>query len=522
MSEENSTQQEVWTPSINPWLMVTPVILAAFMFVLDETIANVALSHMAGTFSVSRDESTWILTSYLVAAGIAIPTIDWFCKLMGRKNYFMFTMALFTTSSFVCGISNSMEMILFARILQGFGGGGLLPLAQAISLESFPVEKRPLSMALFGMVVIIAPILGPVLGGYITDNWNWPWIFFINVPLGIITLSLIYKLIEDPPYAKKQKNVTFDAQGFFLLSVWIISLQVVLDKGNNLDWFSSPFIVKLTLLSTLSMFLFFYTQIKNKDSLVDLSIFKDKNYTIGTFVQVISQGVLLASTAILPMFLQSMLGYTAFLSGTTLVPRGCGAMLGTVITGILASKVDNRLLTGIGLFVMGLASLSLGFLNLQIASINIMIPNFFVGLGMSFAMIPIIALSVITIKNSQMTNASGLQNLLKTIGGAIGTSAVSTLISRYSQIHQNFMVENLTPLNPIYVEKMAAMKGAFAQLTSSGVAEHMAQYALYGDMIKQATVFAFMETFRIFGLACIVIIPLLFLISESGIKKKEK
>lgn len=520
MATEANIIEEEWKPSISPWLLIVPTIFAAFMFVLDETIANVALSHMAGTFSVSKEESTWILTSYLVASGIMIPAVNWFCRVMGRKNFFILCVSVFTISSFVCGFANSMGMMLFARILQGLGGGGILPIAQAISLESFPPEKRGQSMAIFGFVVVIAPVIGPVMGGWITDNWNWPWIFFINVPLGFLTVFLAQKLLEDPPYARKQKNIKIDGLGFFLLTLWIVTLQIVLDKGNNADWFNSPFILRLSLISVLAALLFVGSQIHRNDTLVDLSVFKDKNFLIGTFVQVIQQGVMLASTAILPMFLQGMLGYDSFLSGLTLVPRGCGALLGLVFAGILSTKVDNRLLTGVGLVFMGIAGLMLGTLNMQIAYQNIALPNFMFGFGMSLAMIPIISLSVITLKNEQMTNASGLQNLVKVIGGAIGTSAVATLISRYSQIHQGYMVDFLNPLNPVYVEKLSAIKGMLMQYTSSNVAEHMAQYSMYGDLLKQSTLWAFMEAFRVFGIACLIIIPLLLLVNNPKTLKK--
>ena len=224
-----TAEQEVWQPKHNPWLIALPTIFAAFMFVLDETIANVALPHMAGTFSVSREESTWILTSYLVASGIAITAVDWFSKLIGRKNFFIFSVILFTLSSVLCGISNSIEMIILARILQGFGGGGLLPVSQAVLLESFKPKERGQAMAVFGLVVVVAPIIGPVLGGWITDNYAWPWIFFINVPFGILTVTLAKMLLEDPPYARKQSGVKLDVAGFFLLTVWLTTLQIILD-----------------------------------------------------------------------------------------------------------------------------------------------------------------------------------------------------------------------------------------------------------------------------------------------------
>ncbi len=508
-----TAEQEVWQPKHNPWLIALPTIFAAFMFVLDETIANVALPHMAGTFSVSREESTWILTSYLVASGIAITAVDWFSKLVGRKNFFIFSVTLFTLSSVLCGISNSIEMIILARILQGFGGGGLLPVSQAVLLESFKPKERGQAMAVFGLVVVVAPIIGPVLGGWITDNYAWPWIFFINVPFGILTVTLAKMLLEDPPYARKQSGVKLDVAGFFLLTVWLTTLQIILDKGNNADWFNAPWICRLSIICILTGFLFFVSQ-RKKDSLVDLRVFKDVNFSVGTFIQVIIQAVLLASVAILPQFLQSVMGYTAFLSGLTIMPRGVGALMSMFLFGFLSTKVDNRILAVVGLALIGTAGLEFGFLNLQISSINIVIPNFIFGLGMGFAMMPLISLSVATLSNAQMTNASGLQSLLKNIGGAIGTSLVSTMISRFSQMHQFMMVENLTPMNPVFTAKLEATQAALSAYMHTSTAHYAAQYSLYGELLKQSTLWGFMESFRICGIAAIVVIPLVMLIKN--------
>ncbi|MBQ2645273.1 DHA2 family efflux MFS transporter permease subunit [bacterium] len=504
---------DIWKPSKSPWLVALPTIFAAFMFVLDETIANVALPHMAGSFSVSREESTWILTSYLVASGVAITAVDWFSKLMGRKNFFIFSVILFTLSSVLCGISNSIGMMIFARILQGFGGGGLLPVSQAVLLESFEPRERGQAMAVFGLVIVVAPIVGPVLGGWITDNYSWPWIFFINLPFGILTVYLAKIFLEDPPYARKQKNVKLDTAGFFLLTVWLATLQVILDKGNNADWFNAPWICRLSIICVLSGFLFFVSQMK-QNSLVDLRVFKDRNFVAGTIIQVVIMAVLLASVAILPQFLQSIMGYTAFLSGLTIMPRGIGALSASVLFGLLAKKVDNRLLAIIGLALIGTAGLKFGFLNLQISSVNIAIPNFIFGLGMGFAMMPLVSLSVATLANSQMTNASGLQSLLKNIGGAIGTSIVTTMISRFSQVHQFMMVGHLNPLNPVFDAKVTATKAALSSYMHSSIASFAAQYSMYGELIKQSTLWGFMEAFRICGLAAIVVIPLVFLIKN--------
>lgn len=522
MSEEvlANNLEEDWTKGKNPWLLAMPTIFAAFMFVLDETIANVALPYMAGTFSVSREESTWILTSYLVASGVTIPTVNWFSKLLGRKNFFCMSLLVFIIASFFCGISNSLSMMVLARIVQGFGGGSLLPISQAIMLEAFPKEKRGIAMSVFGMVIVTAPIIGPVVGGYITTNVSWHWIFFINLPIGIFAFFLARYLLEDPPYARKQEGVKIDAWGFFFLTLWLTSLQIVLDKGNNADWFNAPWILRLFLVSVASLIIFVIIQFKSRKPLIDLTIFKDRNYTIGTLVQIVMQAILLGSLAILPQFLQMMLGYDAFLSGLSVMPRGFGAMTATVLYAIFANIVDNRILCAIGVALMGVAGLTFGFLNLDIATINIAIPNYIYGVGMALAMIPIITLSVATLKNEQMTNASGVQNLLKNVGGAIGTSIVTTMISRFSQMHQFMMVKNLTDLNPEFTARIAAMKGAFMQLTSQNVAEYMAQYSAYGTMVKQSTLFGFIDAFRIFGLLAFALIPLFFLIKVPKSMKK--
>lgn len=513
-----NTQTTQWTPKHNPWVVCIPVMLAAFMFVLDETIANVALPYMAGSFSVSRQESTWVLTSYLIASGIVIPSVDFFCKLMGRKNFFIFSIILFTVSSFLCGIANSLPMMVITRILQGFGGGAVLPLSQSITLEMWPVEKRAQSMALFGMVVVIAPIIGPVLGGWITSNWSWPFIYFINIPIGIICVYLAKELIEDPPYARKQPNVKMDTIGFYMLIGWLTCMQIVLDKGNDADWFGSTWVCWMTFFAVLFALAFFVIQTKNKDSLVDLNVFKDGNFFFGTLVQIVMQGVLLASLAILPQFLQGLMGYDAYLSGLAMMPRGLGAMLTIIFIGTIGAKINAKLLVIVGLSFLSTAGFLLCNLNLQIATVDIAIPNFIMGIGMAMCMIPIITLSTMTLSQEQMTNASGVQNLLKNLGGAIGTSIVTTLISRKAQVHQNFLVENMTMLNNNFIERFSAYQAQFQSGLDAITAGNMANSLLYKQMLQQANMGAFKDTFEFCAISCVVIIPLVFLI--KGIKKK--
>lgn len=499
----------------NPWIPAVPTLLACFIYVIDGTIANVALPHMAGSFSATRDESMWILTSYLIASGIVIPSVDFFSKLLGRKNFYVISILLFTIASMLCGLARNLgEMVLF-RILQGAGGGGILPISQAVLMESFPKEKRGTAMAVFGMGVIIAPIVGPVLGGWITDNWSWPWIFFINVPFGCVAAVLAHKLLFNPPYSWRQKGVKMDWLGFFFLTIWLLCLQVFFDKGNNADWFNAPWICWVFAFSCVAGVCFFVSQIIRKETLVDLSVFKDRNFIIGTFIQVVMQAVMYASLAVLPQFLQSMMGYTAFLSGYSMMPRGLGSMTAMVVCALIADKVDKRILVCLGLFFLGSAGLAFGFLNLQISSINIMIPNYIMGLGMGLSMVPIINLSMETLSNKQMTNASGLQNLLKNIGSAIGTSLVATMLTRFGQMHQYMMVGKLSDLNPVFVERVQATTALLSQYTHVSVAKHMAEYSQYGTLLKQSNLWAFMDSFRIFGLLCIVLIPLLLLFKKQ-------
>jgi DHA2 family multidrug resistance protein len=499
----------------NPWLSSVPTLLAVFIYVIDGTIANVALPHMAGSFSATRDESMWILTSYLIASGIIIPSVDFFSKLLGRKNFYIISILLFTIASMLCGMAKNLgEMVLF-RILQGAGGGGILPISQALMMESFPKEKRGTAMSIFGMGVILAPIIGPVLGGWITDNWSWPWIFYINVPFGCLAAILAQKLLFNPPYSQRQKGVKLDGLGFFFLTIWLLFLQVFFDKGNNADWFNAEWICWVFGISCVAGICFFISQLVRKNTLVDLSVFKDRNFVIGTIIQVVMQAVLYASLAILPQFLQSMMGYTAFLSGYSMMPRGLGSLTAMIICAFIADKVDKRMLVCVGLFLLGSAGIVFGFLNLQIASLNIMIPNYIMGLGMGLSMVPIINLSLETLSNIQMTNATGLQNLLKNIGSAIGTSLVATMLTRFAQVHQFMMVGNLSELNNAFIERVQTTTAALLPYAHLSVAKNMAQYSQYGTLLKQANLWAFMDSFRIFGLMCFVLIPLLFLFKRN-------
>jgi len=514
MSEEVIKQEETinpdeWKPSKNPWLISVPLMASVFMYALDETISNVALPYMAGSFSCSHNEATWVITFYLIASGIIIPAVDFLCKLFGRKNFFMLSVIIFTLSSFLCGISNSLIMMVLSRFLQGIGGGAILPLTQAIMMESFPKKDRPQAMALFGLGIVFAPVIGPAVGGWITDNWSWPYIYYINIPIGFFVLAAAKELLEEPPYAKKQKGVKFDGIGFLFMAIWLVCLQIVLDKGNDADWFGATWICWMTFVSCLCGIIFLITQLKGKNPLVDLSIMKDRNFLFGTAIQVVLMAVMMGSAAILPSMLQSMMGYTSFLSGLSMVPRGAGCLVATLICALFITKIGPRRMVAIGLIILGIGGMTFGEINLQISLKNIGVPNFLFGLGMVLAMIPLVELSCRTLRNDQLTNASAVQNLLKNIGAAIGTSIVTTCISRFAQIHQNMLVGKLTELNPAFTERLQAYTGAFITNTDFASALYTAKGLLYNQLLQQSALWAYIDTFRWFGMACFLVIPLL-------------
>lgn len=513
--------EEEWQPPKNPWPATVATMLATFIFVLDSTIANVALPHMAGSFSATNEESMWILTSYMIASGIILPSVAWFSGIFGRKKFFINCILIFSFASLLCGLANSLDNMILARILQGAGGGAILPVSQAILLENFPLEKRRLAMSVFGIGIIIAPIVGPVLGGWITDNYSWHWIFYINVPLGIIAAFLSSRFITDPPFARKKSGQTIDFVGFTFLITWLVTLQVVLDKGQNADWFSAPWICWTSAVSVFAMIAFVISQIVNKKSLIDISVFKDRNFVFGTIILVIVMAVMYGSIVIMPLFLQSLLKYTAFLSGFATMPRGIGSITAIFVTGFVAKKISDKGLIAAGLCTLGLASLIFGTLNLQISMLNILIPNLIFGFGMGCCMIPLNTISVSTLPKDEMTNATGIQNLCKNIGGAIGTSLVATMLSRSAQAHQFLMVGTLNSLNPAFQSRVSTYTHALSHYMSPVVASQKAQYLMYTQLLQQAYLWSFMDAFRLFGLVCLSVIPLLFVFKQKKIQPAE-
>jgi DHA2 family multidrug resistance protein len=506
-----------WHPSHSPWLIACAVMLATFMEVLDTSVANVALPHIAGNLSASTHESTWVLTSYLVSNAIILPATAWFGGLFGRKRFLMICILIFTIASALCGIASSLGLLIFARILQGVGGGALQPISQAILLESFPREKRGVAMAVFSLGVIVAPIVGPTVGGWITDNYSWRWIFYINVPVGALAMIMSKMFVEDPPYLKKNSFRDIDAIGFSLMAVGLAALQIVLDKGQEVDWFSAPWICWATGLVIVSLTSFFFWELRVRNPVVDLRILKDLNFTTGTFLVTLIGAVLYSTTALLPLYLQSLMGYTAYLSGLALSPRGIAAFLMAMIIGRLIGRVDSRYFIMGGLLLLGLSCVMLGNINLEIGFDNVIVAVMANGVAIAAIFVPLATLTMGTLPRHEMGNAAGLFNLMRNIGGSFGIAITTTLLARFSQIHQNVLVSHLTPYDPAYQLYFQKIQGLLTQ--AGAVANPMLSYAaIYRELGRQAALWSFVENFRWLGLLCLICAPSVFLFRKPKIQ----
>ena len=494
------------------------VMLATFMEVLDTSVANVSLPHIAGSLSASMDESTWMLTSYLVANAIILPMGGWFSMLVGRKRFYMICVAIFTISSFLCGIAPSLGALIFFRVLQGIGGGALQPISQAILVESFPREKQGMAMAVYGMGVVVAPVVGPTLGGWITDNYSWRWIFFINIPVGILSLVLTALLIFDPPFLKRKSlgnGFKIDYLGFGLLALGLGALEVVLDEGQKEDWFGSHFIVTFAIVTLVCLVAVVFWELRQKEPIIDFRILKDRNYALATLSMLVLGFVLYASTALMPLFLQTLLGYTAMMSGLVLSPGGLVMVVCLPVVGIMVRKYQPRWLvifgvvvTSLGLFRMAKFTLGIDY---NTAVTSRMVQSF----GLAFLFVPISATAFAFIPKERTSYATGLFNLARNIGGSSGIATATTLLARRAQFHQSVMVAHLTPFDWRYRESVA---GAAAILRTAGSsasdANLQAQGMIYGTMVRQANMLAFADAFWVMGVLFLLIIPLMFLIKK--------
>jgi len=504
MSNAASISHENWRPSANPWVIAIAVMLATFMVILDTSIAVVALPYIAGNLGATQDESTWVLTSYLVANAIILPASTWFSGFFGRKRFLIACTIIFTAASLLCGVATSMTMLVFSRVLQGIGGGAMQPLSQAILLESFPPAKRGAATALFGLAIVVAPIIGPTLGGWLTDNWSWRWTFYINLPVGIIAFFLMSMVLEDPPWLRAGKAGPLDRIGFGLIALFLGTLQIILDKGQDADWWGALWVRWFTLICILSLVFFIVRELNAAHPLVDLHVFKNRNFTVSCFLFAMFGLMVYALITIQPLFLQTLLGYNAFNSGLSVSPRGLGSLVALFFVGALVGKVDSRLLAGVGFAVMGIASFILCRLTLQMSMSNVVFANVLAGFGTGALFVPLTTLAVGTLSNQQISNAIGLQNLIRNIGGSIGLSLVSTFQQRLAQAHQYHMVKFLSPLNPFYQQKLDAVQHVFAQHFNPADAMAHARGLIYNTLLQQSSYWAFMDLFFLVACVCAV------------------
>src|SRR5215470_4379776 len=461
MASEQATAESLPTTrsEVNPWLIAVVVSLAAFMEVLDTSIANVALPHIAGDLGASFDESTWVLTSYLVSNAIILPVSGWFVGIFGRKRFFMLCILIFTVSSLFCGVAWSLGFLLFARVVQGAGGGGLQPLAQAILADTFPPEKRGLAFSLYGVTAIVAPSIGPTLGGWITDNFSWRWIFYINLPVGILALFLVYRLIEDPSYISRNvgKSLKIDYVGFGLLALGVGALQILLDKGQEDDWFGSHFIVSLAVIATVCLVTLVVYEWRHKEPIVNVRLFKNGNFAASSMMLFMVGAISFASTVLMPQFLQTLLGYTAQKAGVVMSVAAVMLLIELPFVGQLTTRFQSRYLIAFGWLALTCTMyLSTKRIDLQISAASATWLRILQYVPLGFIFIPASTAAYNGISGEKNNAVAGLVNFMRNIGSSVGTSVVTTLLARRAQFHQGRLAEHTSPLSKNFEAAISA------------------------------------------------------------------
>lgn len=514
-----SDKQE-WKPSFNPWIIAASVMLATFMEVLDTSVANVALPHIAGNLSATPEEATWVLTSYLVANAIILPATGWLTTVFGRKKFLIVCIGIFTVASALCGAANSLGMLILARILQGAGGGALQPIAQSVLLESFPPEKRGSAMALYGLGVVVAPIIGPTLGGWITDNYSWRWIFYINLPIGILAAFMANMFVEDPPYLKNQKPGRIDYIGFGLMALGLAALEITLDLGQQDDWFSSSRIIFTSVTCAVMLFSFVLWELYGTDEpIVNLRIFKNRNFAVGTVLIACVGVVLYGSTALLPLFLQTLLGYPAVVSGLAVSPRGVGSVISMLVVGRLIGIVDGRYLIVFGFSVLAYSTYMLTGINLEITNANILYPIIFSGFALGFVFVPLTTMTMGTLSNEQLGNAAGIYNLMRNAGGSIGIAAMTAFLARGGQAHLAQLISHLTPYDAAFQQMFQSIQSGLAAQMDVVSATQQTYGRIYGMALRQAMLLSYIDNFRLLAILCVLCVPTAFLFKRVKAKK---
>ncbi len=497
---------------VNPWIVTISVMLATFMEILDTTVVNVAIPHISGNLASTVDEGTWVVTSYLVSNAIILPMSGWLARYLGRKKLLLLCVGGFTLTSLLCGLATSLSSLIFFRVLQGLTGGGLQPLAQAILLETFPREKHGQAMAAFGVGILLAPILGPTLGGWITDNYSWRWIFYLNLPVGVFSLVMMSRFIFDPPYIKRSAG-RVDLWGIGLLALGFGTLQVVLDTGQRKDWFASHYIRFFAALCVIGLIAFVIRELMAKEPVVDLRALTNRSFSAGVFLITLLGFVLYASLVLLPIYLQTLLGYPAYDAGLALSPRGVGSLVMMPVTGYLTSKIDPRKILVVGLLLGALTMFQLSHLNLNAGYWDIFWPQVLQGVGLACLFIPLMALSVASIQKEKMGNATSIFNLMRNIGGSFGIAIMTTFLARRNQFHQTRLVERINPANPEAREMLYGMQAWFhTHGFDKATALRKSLAATYRLLQAHAAMLSFVEAFWVMAVIFLGMLPFLLIL----------
>lgn len=503
------------TETVNKWLITVTVMLPTIMEIIDTSVANVALPNMQGSLNAGTDEVTWVLTSYLVANAVVLPMTGWLARLFGRKRFLITCITLFTIASLLCGAAPNLEMLIFFRILQGAAGGALIPISQAILLETFPPHQRGMAMAIFGVGAMFGPIIGPALGGWITDNFNWRWIFYINIPIGILAVLMASAFIVDPAYLKRGK-IAIDYWGLALLTVGLGALQIVLDKGQQEDWFNSGFIISLSALSVISLVLLVLVELRHEHPIVNLRLFKNVSFSAGNFIMFFVGFGLYSSIMLIPLFLQTLMGYTATLAGFVLAPGGVATLVTMPFVGAALQKYDGRKVVCTGLIIAASSMFIMQGFTLQAAFGDFVWPRVVLGIGLAMIFVPLTTVTLAHIPREEMGNATGIFNLLRNIGGSVGIALAATYLSRYAQFYQNSLAAHVTPTSPILQQQLLLLKqGAMARGIDAATADTSALAMLSGILRREAGLLAYNHIFWIVGLTFLAVLPLLLLLKRQ-------
>ena len=510
--------QAAWKPRVNPWLIAFVVSLAAFMEVLDTSIANVALPHIAGNLGASSDESTWVLTSYLVSNAIVLPITGWLVSVMGRKRFFLICISLFTVSSLFCGIAPSLAILLLSRVIQGAGGGGLQPMAQAILADTFPPEKRGLAFSVYGVTAVVAPSIGPTLGGWITDNYTWRWIFLMNLPVGLLALFLVIKYVEDPPFLRRQplKESKVDYVGFGFLAIGIAFLQIVLDKGQEDDWFGSNFIVTLSIISVACLVSLVIWELRVKEPILDIRLFKNLNFATSSLMMFMVGAASFSTTVLMPQFLQSLLGYTAQSAGMVLSAAAIILLIELPLVGKLTARFQARYLMAFGWGVLTIAMFfSTRRIDLQISFASATWLRIAQYIPIGFIFIPATMAAYLGLPQEKSNAVAGLVNFVRNMGSSVGTSAVTTILARRAQVHQVMLASHTSLGNPLFRDSADALANRLSQDGVAG-AQEQAYGRIYESMRNQASTLSYIDAFWMLGIAAGIMFVLTFLLKKNN------